>query len=134
MGAYIAARDAAAIYDPRISMSCSTGPAARVAGGDEPAQQCRLLRDIFGPSPFWRMPPLDLAWLTWDGGLVRTLAQAAYDDRHLPSGTLEPARLAVLADALDESGCEDALLLGHLRSWGVHVRGCFAVDLILGRS
>jgi hypothetical protein len=42
--------------------------------------------------------------------------------------------LAVLADALEEAGCADAGLLGHLRSRGPHVRGCWALDLILGRE
>jgi hypothetical protein len=40
----------------------------------------------------------------------------------------------VLADALEEAGCGDADLLGHLRSPGPHVRGCLAVDLLLGLS
>jgi hypothetical protein len=40
----------------------------------------------------------------------------------------------VLADALEEVGCTDAGLLGHLRGPGPHVRGCWAVDLLLGRS
>ena len=47
---------------------------------------------------------------------------------------LDNARLAVLADALEESGCADAALLGHLRSGGDHYRGCFAIDLLTGRQ
>jgi hypothetical protein len=43
-------------------------------------------------------------------------------------------RLAVLADALEEAGCADALLLAHLRSPGPHVRGCFALDAVRGKS
>ena len=60
-----------------------------------------------------------------------SLAHAAYDERHLPSGELDPLRLAVLADALEEAGAPDELV-GHLRSPGPHVRGCFAVDFCLG--
>jgi hypothetical protein len=44
------------------------------------------------------------------------------------------ARGALLADALEDAGCTDAELLGHLRSPGPHVRGCWAVDLVLGKS
>ena len=43
-------------------------------------------------------------------------------------------RLPLLADALEDAGCTDADLLGHLRSPGPHVRGCWAVDLVLGKS
>src|SRR5262249_31778719 len=43
---------------------------------------------------------------TWQTATVLALAQAAYDNRILPAGTLEPARLAILADALEEAGCD----------------------------
>jgi hypothetical protein len=72
--------------------------------------------------------------LTWNDGLVARLAQAAYEERHLPAGTLDNGRLAVLADALDEAGCTDADFLGHLRGPGPHVRGCWPLDLCLGKS
>jgi hypothetical protein len=65
---------------------------------------------------------------------VSTLATAAYEERSLPSGELDSLRLAVLADALEESGCQDAEILGHLRSPGPHVRGCFALDLLLRKE
>ena len=42
-------------------------------------------------------------------------------------------RLAVLSDALEEAGCTDADFLFHLRSEGPHVRGCWALDLLLGK-
>jgi hypothetical protein len=91
-----------------------------------------MLRDLFG-NPFRPAPVVDLAWLAWQVGTVRELAQAAYEERR-PEGTLESARLAVLSDALEDVGCTDAELLGHLRSPGPHVRGCWAVDLALGKS
>ena len=47
-----------------------------------------------------------------------------------PAGTLEAGRLALLADALEESSCTNADLLAHLRGEGPHVRGCWAVDLV----
>ena len=62
-----------------------------------------------------------------------SLAQAAYEDRSLPAGTLDPTRLALLADALEEVGCDNADLLSHLRGPGRHVRGCWPVDLLTGR-
>ena len=54
---------------------------------------------------------------------VIALAQAAYDERLMPSGELDPARLAVLSDALEEAGCDDAGILNHLRSAGAARQG-----------
>ncbi len=65
---------------------------------------------------------------------TRSIAEAAYQERVLPSGHLDTARLTVLADALEEAGCGDADLLTHLRSPGPHVRGCWALDLVLGKG
>jgi hypothetical protein len=79
-------------------------------------------------NPF-RPVVLEPAWLTAD---VVTLARAAYHERIMPSGELDPARLAVLADALLDAGCTSAEVLAHLRGPGPHVRGCVAVDLCLG--
>jgi hypothetical protein len=95
----------------------------------EKAAQTPFLRDIFG-SPF-RPVALDPAWRTPP---VVALATAAYEERILPSGTLDPDRLAVLADALEESGCDNADILDHLRGPGEHVRGCWVVDLLLGKE
>jgi hypothetical protein len=66
--------------------------------------------------------------------MVPRLAQAAYEQRELPAGTLDVARLAVLADALEEAGHDQVDVLGHLRGPGPHVRGCWAVDLLLGKE
>jgi hypothetical protein len=62
------------------------------------------------------------------------VARAAYEARESTSGRLDNARLAVLADSLEEAGCTDADLLSHLRSPGPHVRGCWALDLMLGKQ
>src|SRR5262245_22359662 len=97
--------------------------------GGEEVEQIRLLRDIFGNA--YRLLSLNPAWLT---PAVRSLATAAYDERILPSGELDTGRLAVLADALEEAGCTDTAILSHLRGPGPHVRGCWAVDLILGKD
>ena len=58
---------------------------------------------------------------------VAALARGVYDDRAFD-------RLPVLADALDDAGCANADLLAHLRGPGPHVRGCWAVDLLLGKG
>jgi hypothetical protein len=86
-----------------------------------------FLRDVVG-NPF-RPVTLAPGWLTPQ---VVALAQAANDQRGLPTGTLDVPRLAVLADALEDAGCTDADLLNHLRGPGPHYRGCWVVDLILG--
>ena len=97
----------------------------------ERAAQVPLLRDIFGPfhPPAFVPPPP-----AWIGRTNVQLAEAAYADRSLPSGHLDTVRLAILSDALEEAGCTDVALLSHLRSPGPHVRGCWAVDLVLARS
>jgi hypothetical protein len=58
---------------------------------------------------------------------VATLARRTYDERDF-------AALPVLGDALEDAGCADPELLGHLRGPGPHVRGCWAVDLLLGKG
>jgi hypothetical protein len=112
----------------------ATRRAARDRSGEwEDVVQARLLRDLFGPLPF-RTVVIPASIRTWNDRLVVRLAQAAYDERRLPEGTLDNGRLAVLADALEEAGCSDADILGHLRGPGPHVRGCWAVDLLLGKG
>jgi hypothetical protein len=110
-----------------------------------------LLRDVVpGPGGCGgrRAPP----WPTRD---VLSVARAAYRVRR-PDGSLEPDALAALSDALEETGCRDMPLLFHLRglvrdhAWahyhpavvadraayvprrGPHVRGCWALDEVLG--
>ena len=85
-----------------------------------------MVRDVFG-NPFRPRTPADPSWLAWNGGVVRELARAAYSDRCFTD-------MALLADALEDAGCADADLLGHLRGPGPHVRGCWAVDLLLGKE
>ena len=91
-----------------------------------------LLRDIHG-NPFRPLPPLAPPLLDTNGGVIRRLAQAAYEERLMPSGHLDPARLAVLADALEEAGAPEEVVK-HLRSDGSHVRGCAVLDAVLGRG
>jgi hypothetical protein len=88
-----------------------------------------LLRESVG-NPF-RLVTINPTWLT---PTVTALATAAYEERNLPSGKLDTARLAVLADALEEAGCDNPEILTHLRSPSLHVRGCWAVDLLLAKE
>jgi hypothetical protein len=94
--------------------------------------QSGLLRCVFG-NPF-RTFAADPAWLAWNDGTAVRLAEAAYEDRDLPSGYLDPTRLSVLADVLEDAGCAEAALLDYFRSPGPHVRGCWAVDVLLGKE
>ena len=96
------------------------------------AHQPDLLRDIVA-NPFAAPPRIDPAWLAWNDGTIAKLAEAAYQERALPSGELDRERLAVLADALEEVGA-DAVLLEHLRGPGPRVRGDWVVDLLTGRE
>jgi hypothetical protein len=87
--------------------------------------QCGLVRDIFG-NPFCFVP-VNPVWLTWNSGLVIKLAKRNYDERAFGD-------LPILADAIEDAGCTDAAILDHLRGPGPHVRGCWVLDLILGKS
>jgi hypothetical protein len=88
----------------------------------ECGSQVSLLRDVVG-NPF-RSTSVKPVWLTVD---VITLAGHIYHDRAFGC-------MLELADSLEAAGCTDAELLGHLLSPGPHVRGCWAVDAILGKE
>jgi hypothetical protein len=89
----------------------------------ERAAQAILLRDILG-NPFGVVITPDPTWLT---STVTSLAQAIYTDRAFD-------RLPILADALEDAGCTNQDILAHCRSNGEHARGCWVVDLLLGRQ
>jgi hypothetical protein len=88
--------------------------------------QAVLLRCVFG-NPFRPVPSLAPSVLAWDGGTLRKLAAAIYAERAF-------GRLPILAEALEDAGCTDADVLGHCRGGGEHVRGCWVVDLVLGKE
>jgi hypothetical protein len=92
------------------------------AAADLPAQLPRLLRCIFG-NPF-RPVTFDPAWRT---STVLQLAAGIYEER-------APDRLPILADALQDAGCDSDDILDHCRGEGPHVRGCWVVDLVLGKE
>jgi hypothetical protein len=87
----------------------------------EQQAQCQLLRDIFQPfCPVF----LDPSWLT---PTALSLAHSVYEDStfdHLP----------ILGDVLEDAGCTDRAILDHCRGPGPHVRGCWAVDVLLGKA
>ena len=83
-----------------------------------------LLRDVFG-NPF-RPVVLDPSCLTWNQGMVVASAQTIYEDRTFD-------RLPSLASVLKEAGCSDAEILNHCGQAGTHVRGCWVLDLVLGK-
>lgn len=69
----------------------------------------------------------DLSWLASNNGTVVKLAQAIYDERAFD-------RLPILADALEDAGCTNQDILAHCRGGGEHSRGCWVVDLLLGKE
>jgi hypothetical protein len=66
-------------------------------------------------------------WVRQNDACVLKIAQGIYEDRTF-------YLLPILADALLDAGCDDEELIAHCRSEGPHVRGCWAVDAILGKS
>jgi hypothetical protein len=119
MGAWAAAWKAGP--EARRAFYLSTGK----SGHEEARVQAALLRDIFGN--LFRPVSVDPSWLAWSGGTVPRMAQAIYDNRAFD-------RLPNLADALEEAGCTNPDILAHCRQPREHVRGCWLVDLLLGKS
>jgi hypothetical protein len=93
------------------------------ADNDESHAQTLLLREIFG-NPF-RPVEFDPAWRTSD---VMLLARGIYEEKAFD-------RMPILADALQDAGCDRDDILNHLRDpQATHVRGCWALDLVLGKE
>jgi hypothetical protein len=88
----------------------------------EQEQWCQLLRDIFG-NPF-RWVGFNPAWRT---DTAVALARQLYESRDFSA-------MPILADTLQDAGCDDTEILGHCRGPGPHVRGCWVVDRVLGRG
>ena len=93
----------------------------------EGRSQAALLRDIVG-NPFAPPRPVEAAWLRWNDGTVVRIAQGIYEERAFE-------RMGVLADGLLDAGCDDEKMLQHCRQEeAVHARGCWVIDLLLGKS
>jgi hypothetical protein len=88
--------------------------------------QAELLRDVFGQLPFRPVSVLQSV-LAWRERFVARLAHVIYD-------TQRWGEMPGLAYALRDAGCDNVELLNHCRTTGAHVRGCWALDLILGRQ
>jgi hypothetical protein len=138
--AWAAARDGASAASAAVRAFCRP----------ETAFLCGLLREIVG-NPFRPSADISPAVLTWNEGTVWRIAAGIHAEQAF-------GRLPILADALEEAGCTDTHLLGHCRSQGPppvvpgdgarepadvrshsrsevpHVRGCWAVDLIVGNK
>lgn len=84
-----------------------------------------IIREICG-NPF-RPVIVPATCRAWDSGQVGRLAEAIYAERRYQE-------LPVLADALEDAGCTEPVLLSHLRGGGPHVRGCWALDLARGTN
>jgi hypothetical protein len=89
----------------------------------ELAAQAELVRDIFG-NHFRDSPEVDPAWRTAD---VLALARGMYESRDFGA-------MPILADALQDAGCDNEAILSHCREDREHVRGCWVVDLLLGKK
>ncbi|MBA4187256.1 MAG: hypothetical protein C0467_04475 [Planctomycetaceae bacterium] len=84
---------------------------------------CHLLRDVFG-NPF---RPVAFA-AEWRTSTVVAIAQQMYESRDFSA-------MPILADALQDAGCDNDDILTHCRDANfVHVRGCWVVDLVLGKE
>ena len=119
---YCAANAASAVYHAATAASAPSAADARAA---ERSGQVRLLWEVFG-NPF-RLPALSLDVLAWNDGTPPRLARAIHDECAFD-------RMPILADALEDAGCDDADILNHCRGPNVHVRGCWVVDLLLGTN
>jgi hypothetical protein len=96
---------------------------AMAAEAAEETVQAALLRDIFG-NPF-RLVAFDPEWRTSD---VLLLARGIYEERAFE-------RMPILADALQDAGCDSEDILAHCReATQIHARGCWVVDLVLGKQ
>lgn len=89
---------------------------------DERKVQSDLLRDVFG-NPF-RSVTIAPQWRT---ASAVALAESMYQSRDF-------AAMPILADALQDAGCDNEDILSHCRGPGPHVRGCWVVDLVTGRE
>jgi hypothetical protein len=85
----------------------------------ERQRECAILRDLFNPV----LPPIDPSWLLWEDGQIPQLAQAIYQE-----GRFEA--MPVLADALEEAGCDEQALLDHARLPAEHFKGCWLLDAL----
>jgi hypothetical protein len=67
-----------------------------------------------------RKPVIDPGWLSWHAGCVRAIAEGIRVRRAFDA-------MPILADALQDAGCGDPVLLGHCRARTEHTANCWAL-------
>jgi len=113
------------LADPRMAFRTTLAMprGTENASLDEAARAVWALREVIG-NPF-RPVAFDAAWRT---DTVLSLARHMYESRDFSA-------MPILADALQDAGCDHDDILNHCRDAnGVHVRGCWVVDLVLGKE
>ena len=117
--------------------SRSVGPGQhRTATQSANRNMCEVFREIVG-NPFLERATAGPEWSAAGGRAAPWMLRVSETARGIARGVqAEQAfdRLPILADALEDDGCADAELLSHLRYHSHHLRGCWAVDLVLGKS
>jgi hypothetical protein len=88
------------------------------------AAQADLLRELFNP---FGPRAAKSEWLKGNDWAALELAQVIYEERAFD-------RLPILGDALEDAGCAEERVLEHCRAPGPHQRGCWVVDLVLGKA
>jgi hypothetical protein len=127
--------------------------AADSAGQSELRAQCEIVHDLFGEllgppgdegawfpsgeagprSEWWCLLPVPRRvvvqpeWIEWSEGTIPKLVREIYAEDGFD-------HLYPLADALEKAGCDEPTILGHLRGGGPHVRGCWVLEMLIGRE
>jgi hypothetical protein len=121
----IRAAAAAWVWAAAVQQNLEGEDAGRRLIEAEYARQADLLRDIVG-NPF-RRPTIDPSWLAWNDRCVERMARGIYEECAF-------GRLPILHDALLDAGCDNEDILAHCRNPQGHVRGCWVIDLLLGKE
>jgi hypothetical protein len=119
---YAAANAAAATFHAATAAQAASAAAVRAV---ERRGQAELLVEVFG-NPF-RHPSVAPELFAWSDGMLPRLAQTIYEEKSFE-------RMPILADALEDASCDNLDLIDHCRREDEHIRGCWAVDLLLGKE
>jgi hypothetical protein len=110
---------------PKVVAGAGVANALAVAAEHADSEDlCHLVREVLG-DPFVEVP-IDPAWLRWNDGCVEKMVRTIWRGQRF-------AELPILADALEDAGCDAEPLLRHFRAPTAHVRGCWGLDLLLAR-
>jgi hypothetical protein len=111
------------VWEPRDPDRCLARRLSSHFGTEIERMACAVIRELFGIHLF-RSITFDRVWLT--SGVV-SLAIGIYEERAFD-------RMPILADALQDAGCDNEDILSHCRGLGPHCRGCWVCDLCLGKQ